>query len=192
MPVCFYQWISDAENQRLIIGNLILPVVVGVLAFIASHSVSSWRDRKRQSLLGTAVCDSLIEEIRNGIALLRQTQQALTGNQVPVGKLPRRSWNGMLTISDQVLERLLCLSQGRKNRGFPIREIRIHLKNYFDHMIPNWDQVTDAVIQGSKWQDIAQQYLTHGKYLEAAQGVLEMTEDARNLLDQNSKKWFPK
>ena len=192
MPDYFSQWISDPENQRLIIGNLILPVVIGVLAFLASHSVSSWRDRKRQSLLGTAVCDSLIEEIKNGIALMSQTQQALNGTQLPTGKLPRRSWAGMQTISDQVLERLLCLSQGRQNRGFPIREIRVHLKNYFDHMISNWDQVTDAATQGLRWQDIAQHYLTQGRYLEAAHRVLEMTEDARKLLDQNSTKWFPK
>lgn len=192
MPACISQWISNAENQRLIIGNLILPVVIGVLAFLASHSVSSWRDRKRQSLLGAAVCDSLIEEIKNGIGLMSQTQLALNGTQAPTGKLPRRSWDGMQTISDEVLERLLCLSQDRQNRGFPIREIRIHLKNYFDHMIPNWDQVADAAIQGQPWQNIAQQYLTQGKYLEAAQGVLEMTEDARKLLDQNSTKWFPK
>jgi len=98
----------------------------------------------------------------------------------------------MKTISDQVLARLLCLSQGKQNRGFPIREIQIHLKNYFDHITSNWDQVTDAAVQGIGWQGIAKEYLTQGKYLEAAQRVLEMTEDARKLLDQNSKKWFPK
>jgi len=189
---CISQWFSDPENQRLIVGNLIMPVFIGVLAFLASDSVSSWRDRKRQSLFGVAVCESLIEEMKNGIALMTQTRQSLNGTQVPTWKLPRQSWDGMKTISDHVLERLLCLSQGRQNRGFPIREIRIHLKNYFDHMIPNWDQVTDAAIKGVSWQSIAQKYLNEGNYLEAAQKVLDMTDDARKLLDQNSRRWLPK
>jgi hypothetical protein len=188
MIACITQWIADSENQKMLIGDLILPIFVGILAFVASNSVSAWRTRRRQSMLGAAVCDSLIEELRNGVNMLNATQQAAAGGQLPNGQLPRRSWNGMQTISDDILERLLCLSKGRENRGFPIREIRIHLKNYFDHMIPNWDQVTSS----PQWQSAVQQFLGQGGYVQAAQGVLEMTEDARSLLESNSTRWFPK
>jgi len=172
----------------MIIGDLILPIVVGILAFVASNSVSAWRTRRRQSLLGVAVCDALIEELRIGVTMLGATQIALAGGQLPNGRLPRRSWNGMQTISDDILERLLCLSKGRQNRSFPIREIRIHLKNYFDHMIPNWDQATSS----PQWQNAVQEFLVQGGYVQAAQGVLEMTEDARSHLESNSSRWFPK
>jgi hypothetical protein len=139
-------------------------------------------------MLGAAVCDSLIEELRNGVKMLSDTQKAVAVGQLPTGQLPRRSWNGMQTISDDILERLLCLTKGRANRGFPIQEIRIHLKNYFDHMIPNWDQATSS----PQWQSAVQQFLGQCGYVKAAEGVLQMTEDARSLLESNSTRWFPK
>ena len=188
MIACIIQWIADTENQKMLISDLVLPVIVGILAFVASNSVSVWRTRRRQSMLGVAVCDALIEELKNGINMMSATQQTLAGGQLSNGQLPRRSWNGMQTISDETLERLLCLSRGKQNRGFPIREIRIHLKNYFDHMIPNWDQATS----NQHSQNAVQQLLNQGRYIQAAQGVLEMTEDARALLESNSFKWFPK
>ena len=188
----FFQWIKDAENQRLIISNLILPIAIGILAFIASSLLTSWRERRRKSLLGAALCESLIEEIGHGIKIMGGTKQMLEGGEYKIiGKLPRGSWSGMQTISDDVLERLLCLSKGKNNRGFPIREIRIHLKNYFEHIAVNWDQVAESMKEGLNWQKSAHFFLDKGDYLKAAKGVLEMTEDARIMLHNNSKKWIP-
>jgi hypothetical protein len=183
-----FEWIADPEIQKLLIGELIMPIFIGILAFLATNSVSVWRTRRRQSLLGVAVCDAFIEELSNGVQLLTAAQMDLDKNKLPYGRLPRRSWNGMQTISDEILERLLCLSAGRQNQGFPIRDIRIHLKNYFDHMIPNFDQATLS----NQWQNEVRHLLEHGGYLDAAKGVLKMTEEARTLLKVNSSKWFPK
>jgi hypothetical protein len=117
----FLHWIRDTENQRLIIGSLILPIAIGILAFTASNLIVSWRERRRKSLLGAALCDSLIEEIQHGIKILEETKQMLEGGESKIiARLPRGSWSGMQTISDDVLERLLCLSRGKNNRGFPI------------------------------------------------------------------------
>lgn len=99
----------------------------------------------------------------------------------------------MNTISDEILIRLLCLSEGKPVQGFPVREIRIHLKNYFDHMCPNFDNVTNAVSSGGGWQHQAGLYLGGGgDYLHSADNVKDMLEQARMLLANNEKKWFPK
>lgn len=189
----FLQWIKDAENQRLIISNIILPIAIGILAFMASSLIISWRERRRKSLLGAGLCDSLIEELQHGIEIMERTKKVVKGGKPKfIERLPRGSWSGMQTISDDVLERLLCLSKGKNNRGFPIREIRIHLKNYFEHIVVNWDQVADAMKEGSNWQERAHLFLEKDAYLRATKGVLEMTEDARKMLDKNSKKWMPK
>ncbi len=186
------KWFQDAENVRVIISNFVLPITVGILAFIASNSISTWRTRKKQSLLGTAICASLIEEIKNGINIMKAVQTAMNGQSQIAGSLPRKSWNGMNTISDDILERLLCISEKKDNRGFPIKEIRIHLKNYFDHMCPNFDNIINAINSGGNWQQQAQIYLVQGKYIEAAEKVLFMLEDAQSFLDNNRKSKFPK
>jgi hypothetical protein len=59
-------------------------------------------------------------------------------------------------------------------------------------MVINWDQVADAMKHGSNWSERARFFLEKGDYLKATKGVLEMLEDARILLDNNSKKWMPK
>lgn len=190
----FSHWLSDAENFRLIISGFILPVVIGILAFLASNSITAWRTRKRQSLLGAAVCFSLIEEVKNGINIMEAVQNALVNTPgSSTGNLPRKSWGGMDTISDDVLERLLCIAEKKQStRGFPIKEIRIHLKNYFDHMCPNFDNVTNAMHAGGSWQPHAQHLLVTGKYLEAAKGVLAMLEEAQKHLDNNYRKIMPR
>lgn len=185
-------WFSNQENVKMVISNLIFPIIIGVLAFIAANSVNAWRTRRRQSLLGSAVCASLIEELRHGIAIMETVQTSMNTQQQAMGILPRKSWSGMNTISDEILERLLCLTAGKNNRGFPIKEIRIHLKNYFDHMCPNFDNVTSAMGSGAQWQTQAQFYLVQGKYIEAAKGVLAMLEDAERFLENNAKAIMPK
>jgi hypothetical protein len=170
-----------------ILFNLVQPIVIGVLAFMATSTLTTWRDRKRQSFLGAAVCATLIEELNNGIKLM----EAITNNQSPNGLLPRKSWNGMGTVSDEVLERLLCLSEGNANQGFPIGEIRIHLKNYFDHICCNADAFIQKSASGITLAQQEKDSLVSG-CLQPARGVLAMVEEAQHRLRANVKRWFPK
>jgi len=188
-------WFDDSANTRVIISNFVLPVCVGILAFLASNSIGVWRTRKRQSLLGAAVCSSLIEELNIGIGIMKDVQAVMDNSGQATGSLhlPRKSWSGMNTISDDVLERLLCIVEKKPtNRGFPIKEIKIHLKNYFEHMCSNFDSVTVTMCNGGNWQQQAQVYLVQSKYLEAAEKVLAMLEDAQEYLEENCKKLMPR
>ncbi len=189
MFTCITSWLSDHENQIIggFFGKLILPLAVGVLGFWASSVFTSMRDRKRQSLLGAAVCAQFVEELNNGINLMN----SVLNRQNPIGQLPRKSWNGMSTISDDVLERILCLSEKRHTPGFPISEIRIHLKNYFDHICPNFDPFIEKTAQGQQLDQQTKDSLIK-EYVQPAEGVLAMVQDARSRLEANAKARFPK
>lgn len=182
----------DPELVKSVLSDFVFPIIVGILAFVASNIVSSRQTRKRHSLLGAAVIDSLIEEITNGIAILEYIKAMMSGSGRTIGNMPRKSWSGMLTISDDILERILCVSEGKTTDGFPAKEVRIHLKNYFDHMCPNIDSVISSMQSGGQWQPIAQLYLGSGDYIAAANGVLAMLKCIKRLLEANYRSWFPK
>ena len=52
----------------------------------------------------------------------------------------------MTTISDDILLRILEVSPGVSPNGFPLNEIRIHCKNYFDHMTVTWGKLVKFTI----------------------------------------------
>jgi hypothetical protein len=184
---------TNQELIKIIFTNFLLPIVLGILAFIASNTVNTWRSRRRQSLLGSVILQSFVEEVAYGVGIMKSVQ-AMLNNQKPktMGPLPRASWSGMQSISDDLLERLICTSKNKTFSSFTPKEIRIHLKNYFEHMCPNFDSVIKAFTQGSNWQEVAQSYIERGKYIEAAEGVLQMLKDAQQLLESNSKTLWPK
>lgn len=62
------------------------------------------------SRLGIAVIDSLLEEVRNGVEILT----AISNNEAFTKRmLPRKSWYGMPTISDEILLRIIEVSKNR-------------------------------------------------------------------------------
>lgn len=97
----------------------------------------------------------------------------------------------MNTISDEVLDRFLCLSEGKPNPGFLIGEIRIHLKNYFDHICCNADALIQKSASGITLAQQEKDSLDSG-CLQPARGVLAMVEEAQHRLRANVKRWFPK
>jgi hypothetical protein len=185
---------NNQEIIKIIFTNFLFPIVLGILAFIASNTVNTWRSRRRQSLLGSVILQSFIEEVENGVGIM-ESVQAMLNNQPPktIGALPRASWSGIQSVSDELLERIICTTKEKTFSGFPPKEIRIHLKNYFEHMCKNFDSVTNAIALGTNWQDEARSYIDErGNYIDAAKGVLQMLKDAQQLLENNSKTLWPK
>ena len=168
-----------------LIENFIFPFLVAVTSFVLLTRLTVWRDRRDKSRLGVAIIESLIEEVRNGIKIM---EESINQQQQPTTLLPRKSWNGMTTIPDDVLLILLKISQNVESKGFKIKEIRIHCKNYFDHLTSTWD---DRVSKSQNWEVNANSLINNSKFVEAAQGVLRMLEQAKELLENNSKKKFP-
>lgn len=168
--------------------NVIAPIVVAGIAFFLFGKIDELRKRKSYSKLGVAILSTLIEEVQFGRDSIRDTLDPNKNNKP--NALPRKSWNGINTVPDEVLLRILDVTKKKKDVGFPSHEIRIHTKNYFDHMISNWDQLVLNSISGKDFKALAK--LHYSTYDEAATGVLEMLVNIKQLLEENSKKWFPK
>lgn len=169
-----------------ILKYVVAPAVAGVLGFLFADRLTMWRDRRRKSLLGAAVCGEIMEELQTGVRIM----EAFLGVIEPGASPPRKTWSGMSTLSDEVLERLVQLSKTRCYNGFPISEIRTHLKNYFDHICPNFDAVVVNVTGGKQLTETGRMSAIHG-LVEPAKGVLVMIERAKKVLENNSSKWFP-
>ena len=183
------------------LNDIIVPVVVGVTAFLLTDRVVEWRNRRSQSLLGVSVLESLLEEVNTGINIFNQALSAIDAddtNLLPMTVPPRKSWIGPLSISDSVLLRLVTNSKERTFSRFNPKDIRIHLKNYFDHMLSNYDSAFAEMVKRispptSDWKNpIINTVRTGGSSVEAAEGVKKMLEEGIELLRENSTKCWPK
>jgi hypothetical protein len=168
--------------------TIIAPFVVAAVTYFLFGKVDELRKRKNYSKLGVAILDTLIEEVKLGRDIIRNTLDP--NNRVVPNPLPRKSWNGINTITDDVLLRIFEVSKKSKDVGFPAKEVRSHTKNYFDHMVPNWDLVINEAVQGKDFKAYASARFS--TYDKAATGVLEMLDHIKTLLENNSKRIWPK
>ncbi len=189
------------QGIQLVLQDFVLPILVAVSVYIVVECLGEWRKRRMFSGLGVVIIDSLLEELRTGIGLMRTVVAAIENNDPagpPRGLLPTRSWTGMSTIPDEVLLRIVETSRNRTFAGFPPRQCRTHCKNYFTHMADNYERILSGAItlatQGADWRpQLRTLLLGPGQpYLEAAMGVERMLENARQLLEENSRRRFPK
>jgi hypothetical protein len=118
--------------------------------------------------------ESLLEEITMGIKIMEGRQ---------TNPLPVKSWNGVSTIPDDVLLRIIAVSKGETPVSFKPQDIRIHCKNYFSFMAENWL----SAIQGGNIRDL----IDKGQYIQSAEKVKSMIIQCRDLLEKNSRKKFP-
>jgi hypothetical protein len=190
------------EVLRLVILNFLFPIIVAITTYVVVDRLGEWRKRRTYSRLGVVIIESLQEEIRTGIRLMTTALNATEDNSAngpPDGLLPNKSWSGMSTIPDEVLLRIIETSANRQFDGFPPRECRIHCKNYFEHICRNYEQhVTRSMKlaqQQQDWRSNLRALLTdegRSRYIQAARGVDQMLEHAKQLLEKNSKAKFPK
>jgi len=181
--------------------NVVLPILIAIITYVLVDRLGEWKSRRNDCKLGIAILDSLLGEIRTGLNLMNSTYaQAQQGAvQPPIGLLPSKTWDGMQTITDQVLLRIIATSKDIVARSFRPRAIRNVCKDYFDHMCSNYNAIINKLLSppGMTQQIFCTQLLgllgpNQGKYLAITQEVIEMLEQTMDLLEQNSKRWFPK
>ncbi len=166
---------------RTAIEKFFVPIAVAAVTYWLVKKHDENVKRRQYSTLGVAIMESLLEEVNNGISIMNNRQLA---------PLPVRSWDGVRTVSDDVLLRIIAVSKNVRPVRFPPREIRIHCKNYFEHMSANW---TDAIKYAAhNDQSHMKALLGNGQYVQAAEGVRAMLAQCKELLEDNSKKVFPK
>jgi hypothetical protein len=177
--------IQNSSVMQDLLSKIVFPLIVGITTYLLLRKLDDWKKRKSQSKLGAANLSALIKEVQTGIGIIKDSQIPTITASNP---LPVKSWNGMSTISDDTLLRILEVSDNVQVKGFSPNDIRIHCKNYFDHMASNWENA----ITNANWRVNTQNLIVNGKYIDAATGVLEMLKQSRDLLIENSKKYFPK
>ncbi|HNT16732.1 MAG TPA: hypothetical protein PKJ37_02395 [Acidobacteriota bacterium] len=193
----------DCEITKEVLKDFILPTSVGLLAYFLTTGWASRNDRKNQSKLGMAILEAFMEEIRNGIRIMESLQSTAKSNDYNMllfSKLPRGSWAGMASIPDSVLLRILAVSKDLPEAGYPVRGIKIHCKNYFEHICINYDTLIEKELPrvkkqgGDNWCDLVEHCLGHDDGLIAnSKKVYQMLENAHNALNKNSKaRLFPK
>jgi hypothetical protein len=162
----------------IVIEKFVIPIAVAVVTYWLFKKSDEYIKRREYSTLGLAVMETLLEEINNGITIMRE--HAL----LPV---PVKSWDGVKTISDDVLLRIIAVTRDCHPITFPPREIRIHCKNYFEHMSLNWS----VAIQR---EDLTYMHAltTEYQYVQAAERVKVMLVQCKGLLEENVKKKFPR
>lgn len=172
-----FDWVKDFNV------SFVLPFLVAIIVYYLVSKRDEYRKRREFSILGVVIIESLMEEVEHGIQTMQRTFTA--GNLEFPTLLPRKSWDGMNTIPNDVLLRIIEVSRSVIPVVWSPREIRIHTKNYFDHITLNW---TGFVATGADWQSFASRFEL---YLPPSQGVLKMLKQTKDLLEENSERQFP-
>jgi enamine deaminase RidA (YjgF/YER057c/UK114 family) len=160
------------------------PFVVAAVSYYLFGLRDEYKKRKNYSKLGVELISTLIEEVETGRDIIRNTLDP--ANNKFFGNLPHKSWSGINTIQDEILLRIFAVSEGIPEQGFPARQIRTHLKNYFEHLIPNWETIHTSGVMANV---AAQRFASYDKL---ATQVLQMLAHIRSLLEQNTNRIFPK
>ncbi len=181
--------------------TVVLPILIAVATYWLQDTLGEYKKRRNYSRLGVAIIDTLLEEINTGVDIMTRALQAVETsklNELPLSILPNNSWEGMTTITDEVLLRIIATSEAGKFEAFPPKECRMHCKNYFVNIKPQYDQALTETIQrseaGADWRKPLHDLLSDdgSKFLEASLKVKRMLEDARKLLEENAKIKRPK
>ena len=183
-----FDWLINPKY--LVLANWVVAsgsmaaAAVALWIAIVGYQREEWRRRRNDSKLGAIIVESLLEEVRNGHKLMLSMQD----NSVCPFQVPIASWEGMNTIPDNVLLRVIATADKVKPRSYPPSQIRIRCKNYFVHMCPNLNSVKHAAGR----QLLLSPGDGNGDYIGMAQCVIDMLEQTKELLKKNAKRRFPK
>ncbi len=176
-------------SQVFVIG--VVPVSVALIVYYIVDTRGEFRKRRMYSRLGVAIINELQEEIQNGIRAMRAAEVAIEDDTIespPATALPRRTWQGMSTIPDEVFLRVIETS------GNPL--CRTHCKNYFGNICEQYDALIAWALQPEhrqEWREpLRRLLLDPSHFLQAAEGVDQMLEQAKGLLEQNARRRRPR
>jgi hypothetical protein len=167
--------------------SIVLPVLIAIATYLCVNHLKTIKDRKNTSLLGVAILNSLIEEVKTGKEIMSSVLRK-NFEEIDTRNPPNESWINSNTIPDNVLLRIIAVSKKYKSQNFHPSEIRIHCKNYFKMMITNW-------LNANNSKELKPNFIrktTLPTYAEASTKVLAMLEETKALLEENSEKVFPK
>lgn len=152
--------------------KIVLPFLLGIYAsyFLMKKE---WRRRENDHrLLGLAIIDSLLSDVRNGLDVIGEFQAR---GKKGIATLPNNSWKGVDTIPNEVLIEVVRVSSAIPHRDYHPRDIRTHCNNYFTDTCKDW-----CLDGRSKTMSELGKAVATAK--EQAEGVRKMLLEVRSLL----------
>lgn len=178
------------QNTEALLAKILTPFLVAALTYFIFGKIDDLKKRKLHSILGKSVLSLLKNEIEKGLSEMSRVIFKLEKKEdcIEYNYLPNKTWSGVNTINDDVLLRILVLS-GDKKDGFPLSEVRIHVKNYFEYIVANWNSHLKQILDNKSSFSELYRYKS---YIEATTNVIKMLNSIIDLLDKNSHKIWPK
>lgn len=179
-----------------ILQRVIFPVIVAAITIFVFGAVNDRKKRRNASLLGVAIIESLQEEVQSGISIMTEESKRMKMGDFspPRRHLPHGSWQSVATIPDDVLLQIITISKDKSFTGFHPKEVRIHCKNYFQHMCANFNSAVnlanEAAKRGEDWKPLLLNWLD--PYIKSAQEVYQLLQECKTLLEKNAKARNPK
>lgn len=181
----------------------LISFIVAIATYMAEAQLGEWKKRRDASRLGVAIIDALLEDVRTGIRVMTEIRDQLVTNDMlaePIGYLPTSSWAGMLTITDDVLLRVLAvgsLAIIETPDTYPISQIRTRCRNYFEH---GCEHVNAQLRLPSIPRNIRDAIRTalgvrnpEDSVIKNAKKTADMLERARQVLARNAdQRWRPR
>ena len=176
----------------VIVTSVITSIVVSFLTYLFTKKFDNREKYKTQSLLGVELLNVLIEEITTGYEIITAPLGKVLYNPPPK-PISNRCWNGISTFSDEILLRIIAVSKGINDERFPIKEIRIHIKNYYEKTLIEWEEMVKTSWEICQIKDNCEEVNTikHNCGIFAKE-VLDLLCQVRDLLEVNAKRTFPK
>ena len=181
------------DRIDVLLFSALIGTTFSVLTYLFTSQIGEWKNRKNISLLGEIVLEGLQEEIRTGIGLMNDLQRWANGTGHDILQprlLPTASWDGMNTISDDIMLRIIATSPPHI-----ANKLRCDCKNYFAHICTNINYTLSRQreIASLLAKDILK-YLSSadkGNYLVASQNLYDDIEKIKDTLKNNANKLFP-
>lgn len=173
--------------MEIVLTGVLIPCVVAFLTYFVFKLFEERKKHKIDSLLGVEVLTMLIEEVKIGQYLIKNTCKP-ENNLIP-DSLPHLCWNGVNTISNDILLRIFEVSKSKSNEEYPEKNIRLYCKDYYEKIIPEWNSAI------SKVDTIDATYnfkIRFGERIATVNELILMLTRVRSLLEKNAEKIFPK
>lgn len=194
---------EEAERRRVdsilgvaIIAPLLEEVRTGHKIMVAALENIKERNTAAAKLYCTV---QGVESSKESAEKRREAETAETSCANWQQLLPNVSWERMQTIPDKVLLRIIATDTGQEADEFPIRDIRLHCKNYFRHICENVNAriKTLSSVHASLSDEEALRLLldsgnSAGDYIGATEKVIRMLELVLARLGKNGAEKLPK
>ncbi|MDA8119470.1 MAG: hypothetical protein M0Z85_05335 [Gammaproteobacteria bacterium] len=172
----------------------LLASAVALWVGTVGYKREEWERRRNDSILGAAIAQMLLEEVRDGVIHMKELKTILERDgSVPHREisltLPHAGWSGVSTIPDRVLLRVIATAayEITNPRHFHPRDVRMRVKDYYAHIV-------SAVARGqtrTEMLGLIEPEPGMG-YIAIAEATAHVLEKTKGLLEENAKRWFPK